>query len=194
MTNLRSLNLSAVGKIAHKADIICSLVSLLSLSKGTEAEWAACTLLNIACGDAACKVACVELGVIPALGKLLSRRKGAEAEHAAAALEGIVWDNAAGGAACVSAGAVPLLVKMLSSRKGDEAEQAACALRSISSGDAACKVACVEAGALPHLVSLWLLRHQPWIAIPAKASLTNIANHSPEYRQLVIDAGFNPPK
>jgi hypothetical protein len=49
----------------------------------------------------------------------------------------------------------------------------------------------VDTGAVPKLVLLTLSPYGGY-AVYAKEILTNIANNSPEYRQLVIDSGFNP--
>ena len=170
------------------AGAVPALVRLLSSRKDVEAERAARTLWNIAAGDDACKAACVSAGAVPALVRLLSSSKGVEVERAAGALWIIALGEAACKAACVEAGAVPMLTRLLSSSKGYEAERAAGALWSIVASDAACAAACVEAGAVPVLVKLMSLTNYSGPRI----ILNYIANHSPEYKQLVINAGFNP--
>jgi hypothetical protein len=135
-----------------------------------------------------CMSVYVSAGAVPTLVSLLSSRKGAEAENAALALRNIGRGNAACKAACVSAGAVPALVSLLSSSKGREAQWAAGALVNIAAGDDACKAACVSAGVVPALVKLMPLAKY----YSPRLTLIFIANHSPKYRKLVIDAGFNP--
>ena len=149
-------------------------------------------LAYIAWGNPAGKMACVSAGAVPVLVRLLSSSKGDEAEHATRTLCNIVAGYDEGKAACVSGGAVPALVSLLSSSKGAEAERAAGALCNIAAGDAACKAACVKACAVPALVSLLSSCEAVFAKKYAQRFLTDIAKHSPEYEQLVINAGFNP--
>jgi hypothetical protein len=134
-----------------------------------------------------CMSVYVSAGAVPALVSLLSSRTGAESEWAAWVLWSIAAGDAACKAACVAGSAVPALVSLLSSSKGYEAVHAAGALRDIAAGDAACAAACVEAGAVPALVRLVLSTNYS----SPRLTLIFIANHSPKYRKLVIDAGFN---
>ena len=166
------------------------LVSLMSSSKDKEAELAVGALANIVSGSCVRKMACVSAGAVPALVRLLSSKKGNEAEWAAGALGTIAWSENEVKTTRVSANHVPALVSLLSTNKGAEAEEAVRALGNITKGDAECMLACVEAGAVPELVKLSSRKN--WKAQYAKEVLTNIAKHSPEYWQLVIDSGFNP--
>jgi hypothetical protein len=65
------------------------------------------------------------------------------------------------------------------------------ALWNITKDNKGGKTACVDTGAVPKLVLLTLSPYGGHAAY-AKLVLISIANHSPEFRQLVIDAGFNP--
>jgi hypothetical protein len=171
------------------------LVSLLSSSKGTESEQAARALWKIVLelDKYTRKSVCVETNAVPALVSLLASRKGAEAERAAAVLIVIAAGDTTSKAACVSAGAVPALVSLLSSFKGATLSQPVWALWNISKGDDTCKAACVQAGVVPALVTMISAGSLSEEAESvAELTLIAIANHSPEYRQLVINAGFNP--
>ena len=167
------------------AGTLPALVRLISYGRDAEVERAVRALWNIAKGDDAYKTACLEAGAVPALVRLLTSGRGKE-EYASRAL----WCIARGDAACKTA-VISALVKRMTSSKGREAERAAAALRNIVWENAAFKAACVEAGAIPVLVRL-LSSGNIFAINEARDILKMIADHSPEYRQLVIDAGFNP--
>jgi importin subunit alpha-6/7 len=167
------------------AGTLPALVRLISYGRDAEVERAVRALWNIAKGDDAYKTACLEAGAVPALMRLLTSGMGKE-EYASRAL----WCIARGDAACKTA-VISALVKRMTSSKGREAERAAAALRNIVWENAAFKAACVEAGAIPVLVRL-LSSGNIFAINEARDILKMIADHSSEYRRLVIDAGFNP--
>ena len=167
------------------AGAVPALVRQLSSSKDAEIERAVRALFHIARGDATCKTACLSAGAVPALMRLLTSGRGKE-EYASRAL----WCIARGNATCKTT-VISALVKRMTSSKGWEAERAASALRNIVWEDAECTAACVEAGAVPVLVRL-LSSGNIFAINEARDILKMIANHSPKYRQLVINAGFNP--
>jgi importin subunit alpha-2 len=159
--------------------------ALVTVSKNAQVERAVRALWNIAKGDDAYKTACLEAGAVPVLMRLLTSGRGNE-EYASRAL----WCIARGDATCKMT-VISALVKRMTSSKGREAERAAAALRNIVWENAAFKAACVEAGAIPVLVRL-LSSGNIFAINEARDILKMIADHSLEYRQLVIDAGFNP--